>query len=386
MTSRERILKALNHEEADRIPYDLASTTWTGISNIAYQNLLAFLGRDHEIPNWADVIQQIVIPSEPVLEMFNADARGLMPLTSHNWSVYENLTDAGENWEYTDEWNFIHHFPKNDGKWFTIVRHPMENISEPGIENIKKFSWPQASDTRRIKGLREKALYFKEKGKIVILKGLCAGVFEMHQRLRGMSNALTDPLIYPGFSEKLIGKIADLKIQFWEMALEELSDMVDILAEGDDYGTQDSQLISPDQFRKYYKTHVQRVIKAMKQKAPHTKIMFHSCGNVHPIIPDFIESGIDILNPVHINASGMNPSLLKKDFGKDIVFWGGGIDTQRVLPYGSPEEVADNVKQNIDHFAPEGGFVFSTVHNIQADVPPQNIMMMWETLMEHGKY
>jgi uroporphyrinogen decarboxylase len=114
--------------------------------------------------------------------------------------------------------------------------------------------------------------------------------------------------------------------------------------------------------------------------------MFHSCGNVRSIIPDFIEIGIDILNPVHITATGMEPVQLKKDFGHDIVFWGGGVDTQKVLPTASPTEVSDHVKRNIEALAPGGGFVFATVHNIQSEVPPQNIVAMWETLQKYGKH
>lgn len=386
MNSRERILHALNHQEADRIPYDLAGSTWTGISSVAYCNLLKYFGLPPEKPIWSDTIQQIVIPSDYILETLQADARGLFPLTSHNWNVLENLNDAGDYWEYLDEWHFLHHFPKDNGKWFSIVKHPMEGIQVPEIKDIDGFSWPVASNKKRIEGLRIKALKFREEGKIVILKGLCAGVFEMHQRLRGMTNALMDPFMLPDFSDRIIGKIADLKIEFWNMALEELADVVDVIAEGDDYGTQESQLIDPDQFRIYYKPHIQRIVKSIKIKAPSARIMFHSCGNVRPIIPDFIEMGIEILNPVHINAVGMTPALLKRDFGKEIVFWGGGIDTQGILPYGSGSKITDHVKRNIDALAPGGGFVFSTVHNIQSDVPPENIISMWETLMEYGKY
>ena len=111
--------------------------------------------------------------------------------------------------------------------------------------------------------------------------------------------------------------------------------------------------------------------------------MFHSCGNVRPIIPDLIEMGVDILNPIHVNANGMEPFQLKKDFGQDIVFWGGGVDTQHVLPTGSVDAVGEDVKRNMEALAPGGGFIFSAVHNIQAEVPPQNIMAMWETLMEN---
>jgi uroporphyrinogen decarboxylase len=386
MNSRERILKTLRHEEPDRVPFDLAATTWTGITNGAYQKLLGHINLDPEKPDWADVIQQIVIPSDSVLEMLEVDTRGLLPLTSHNWDVYNKLTDAGNNWEYQDEWNFIHHFPKKNGHWFSLVKHPMEKIEIPVVKDVEEFNWPLPADKRRIDGLREKAIKFREQGKIVIIKGLCAGVFEMHQRVRGMTNALMEPFMFPEFSDRLIGKIADLKIEFWEMALEELSDVVDIVAEGDDYGSQESQLISPEHFRMYYKPHVQRVIKAIKKRAPHLKIIFHSCGNVRPIIPDFLEIGVDILNPVHITATGMEPEQLKKDFGNDLVFWGGGVDTQHILPSGSPYQVADNVKRNIEALAPGGGYVFTTVHNIQSEVPPENIIAMWNAFKEFRNY
>ena len=379
MNSRERIIAALSHQEPDRIPFDLAGSTWTGITNGAYQKVRHFLGKNTCEPNWSDVVQQIVIPSDDILERFEVDTRGLFPLTSHNWDVYSKLDDSGDHWEYYDEWGFTHHFPKENGHWFSLVRHPMENVS-PDVSLINLYNWPDPSNKVRIKGLREKALGFREQGKLVMLKGLCAGIFEMHQRFRGMSNALVDPFLYPEFSDCLIGKLADLKIEFWQMVLHDLADVVDVIAEADDYGTQESQLIDPDHFRQYYKPHIVRIIKAMKQSAPQAKIMFHSCGNVRPVIPDFIEMGIDILNPVHINAAGMEPYQLKKDFGKDIVFWGGGVDTQRILASGTVNDVKDDVRKNIDALAPGGGFVFAAVHNIQSEVPPENIMAMCEAI------
>lgn len=383
MNSRERILAALDHKEPDLIPFDLAGSTWTGIANGAYQNLLAFLGKKPEEPVWSDVIQQIIVPSDFILEKLAVDTRGLFPLTSHNWDVFKKLTDSGDNWEYHDEWGFTHRFPKTGGLWFTIVRHPLEN-AEPDIDILSRYNWPLASDPERIKGLRERAVTFREQGKIVMLKGICAGIFEMQQRFRGMSNALIDPFLYPEFSDALVGKLADLKIEFWETALAKLGDVVDVIAEADDYGTQESQLIDPEQFRVYYKPHIARIIRAMKQAAPKAKIMFHSCGNVRPLLPDFIEMGIDILNPVHINAVGMEPYQLKKDFGKDMVFWGGGVDTQKVLARGSAEDVREDVRKNIDALAPGGGFVFAAVHNIQSEVPPQNIIAMCEAIGRSG--
>ena len=385
MNSRERVLAALNHKEPDRVPYDLAGTTWTGIHINAYDNLRAWLGFEPQLPEWSDVIQQIVLPEEDILDHLKVDVRGLFPLTSHNWNVFEQTVEQGDNLVYNDEWGFTHHFPKENGHWFSLVKSPLENIdySASSIENHK---WPDASNPARIAGLYEKAIQFRNMNKVVFIKGLCAGLFEMYQRVRGMTNAMMDPYVTPELSDKLIGKLADLKIAFWQMALKELGQVVDIIGEGDDFGTQDSQLISPEQFREVYKPHWTRVLKAIKKLAPNAKIMFHSCGNIRPIIPDYIEMGIDILNPIHISAAGMEPVALKKDFGNDIVFWGGGIETQHILPQGTIKEIKDDVKKNLDALAPGGGFVFNTVHNIQGEIPPQNIMAMWEALQEYGVY
>ena len=385
MNARERIFKSLNHEEPDHVPVDLAGTTWTGISKTAYQNLLAYLELPPEEPVWSDVIQQIVVPSEEILTRYDVDTRGVFPLTSHNWNVFSQLIDKGDYCEYLDEWGFLHHFPKN-GHWFSLVKSPLKDVDFDRDNLIQQYNWPDAGNKKRFEYLRNKAVQYRLQDKIVMTKGLCAGLFEMHQRFRGMENAMIDPFMFPSNSDLLIGKLADLKIEFWDSCLNELGDVVDVIGEGDDYGTQQSQLISPEQFREYYKPHFERVLSFIRLKAPHLKIMFHSCGNVRPIIPDLIEMGVDILNPVHITATGMEPNQLKKDFGDAIVFWGGGVDTQKVLPSGTVDEVKDDVRRNIDALAPGGGFVFSTVHNIQADVPAINISEMYNTLKNYGNY
>ncbi|NQU54321.1 MAG: hypothetical protein HQ522_17480, partial [Bacteroidetes bacterium] len=230
MNSRERIIKALNHEESDRVPFDLAGSTWTGITNTAYQNLRKQLGKKISEPEWSDVIQQIVIPSEEVLNELNVDTRGVFPLTSHNWDVYSKLKDCGDYWEYLDEWNFVHHFPKN-GHWFSLVKSPLENIDFEAENIIEDFPWPNAGNKLRFAGLREKAIQYQNQDKIVMTKGLCAGLFEMHQRVRGMENAMLDPFMVPVNSDKLVGKLADLKIEFWDGLLDEIGDVVDIVGE-----------------------------------------------------------------------------------------------------------------------------------------------------------
>jgi uroporphyrinogen decarboxylase len=379
MNSRERLLTALSHQEPDRIPFDLGSSQVTGIHVVAYRALRAFMDLPPAEPHLCDTIQQLALPDDDVIERLGVDVRGLYPLNSHNWNIAD--VDTGEAWEYTDEWGITHRRAKPDGLYYSAVRHPL-GLSRPELsaDDVERYVWPNTGDPQRIAGLRQQALAYRAQGKAVVLKGVLAGIFEMAQRVRGMEACLMDMAADEALAGALFDKLLDLKLAFWEMALPRLADVVDVLAEGDDYGTQVSQLISPAMFRKLLKPRLKVLFERLKRLAPQAKLFFHSCGNVRPLLPDFIELGVDILNPVHIRAVGMEPAALKRDFGRDVVFWGGGVDTQGILPGGTPQEVRDDVRRNIEALAPGGGYVFNTVHNIQADVPPENILAMWEAL------
>ena len=381
ITSRDRVLTTLNHQEPDRVPLDLAGTHVSGISRIAYRNLREHLGMPPTEPAWQDIVQQTIIPDADIMDRFGVDTRGLFPLTSHNWDIYNKLEDGGDKWVYHDEWGMTQHFPKEHGHWFSVVAHPLTEAAD-----VETHPWPDAGNPVRVAGLRAQAETHRAAGKVVMLKGLCAGIFEMAQRLRGMENAMIDPLIFPEHADKLYGTLADLKIAFWEMALAELGDVVDIVVENDDYGTQLSQLIAFDQYCNTIRPHLERVFKCIRAAAPQAKIFFHSCGNVRPYLPGFIEAGVDILNPVHVTAEGMEPVALKRDFGDAITFWGGGVDTQHTLPNGTPAEVREDVLRNVEALAPGGGYVFNTIHNIQPEVPPENIVAMYDALAECGAY
>jgi uroporphyrinogen decarboxylase len=379
MNSRDRLLATLDHREPDRIPFDLGSTQVTGIHVMAYVHLREYLGLPRVEPRLCDTIQQLALPDDDVIERLGIDTRGLYPLNSHNWNVVSD--DVGDYWEYRDEWGITHRRPKPDGLYYSMVRSPLAAATLTS-EEIRAFPWPHTADPRRIAGLREQAVAYRAQGKAVVIKGVLAGVFEMAQRVRGMENLLMDMASNDAIAGAIFDKMVELKLAFWEMALPQLADVVDVISEADDYGTQASQLISPRMFRRQIKPRIHTLFARVKQLAPNASLFFHSCGNVRPLLPDFIELGVDILNPVHIGATGMEPSALKRDFGESIVFWGGGVDTQGVLPSGTVQQVKDDVRRNIQALAPGGGFVFSTVHNIQADVPPQNIVAMWEAARE----
>ncbi len=378
MNSRERLLAALNHQEPDQIPFDLGSTQVTGIHAVAYRNLRAYLGMPEVEPQICDMVQGLALPDDDVIEQLSVDVRGLFPLNSHNWKIA--LTDLSDRWEYRDEWGISHQRPK-DGLYFSVVKSPLDR-STLAVGEVHHYPWPNTGDVQRLAGLRELATSYRAQGQAVMMKGVLAGIFEMSQRVRGMQKFMIDLASNEALACAFLDKMVELKIGFWETALPQLGDLIDVVSEADDYGTQTSQLISPRMFRKIFKPRLQTLFARIHQLAPRAKLFFHSDGNIRPILPDLIEIGIDILNPIHITATGMEPSALKRDFGKDVAFWGGGVETQNVLPFGTPQEVKDNVRCNVAALAPGGGYVFNTIHNIQADVPPQNIMAMIEALRE----
>jgi len=382
MIQRERLLASLNHDEPDRVPIDLASTQVTGISLVAYQNLRRHLGLAEENPLICDAIQQIVLPHDDIYEKFGIDMRGLWPVTNHTDFVDK---DDGEYLSHVDEWDFKYRRHKDKGLWYDLYEHPL-GFDTITPAQVAEYVFPKGSDPNRIEGLRERAVRIREAGFAVVLKTVCAGLFEMHIRIRGMQNAMLDLMMDQQKAAKLLDGVLQYKIEYWEMVLAELGDLVDVVAEGDDFGTQASQLISLDTWRSIIKPRQAELIQTLQKRAPSAKIFFHSCGNIRPFLPEFIDMGIDIINPVHITAQGMEPGQLKKDFGRDVVFWGGGIDTQDILPNGTVEQVKDGVKRSLDIFAPGGGYVFNAIHNIQADVPPENIVAMYETVLEYGWY
>jgi uroporphyrinogen decarboxylase len=269
------------------------------------------------------------------------------------------------------------------GFYFDPVGHPLKNAK---LEDLDNYNWPDMRDSARIKGLKQKIKSLHEKNYLVTVERPTGGFFEMGPWLRGYENFYYDLAGNPKYICKQLDKCLELEIEYWDLILEEAGEYIDVVLTANDFCGQDGLLFSYKMFQTYVKPRMKKLNTFIKKKAPHAYIYFHSCGSVYDLIPDFIETGIDILNPVQVNAKNMNTKRLKKEFGDVLTFWGGGVDTQKVLPNGTPQQVKDEVKKRIDDLAPGGGFVFATVHNIQPDVPPENIEAMWEALQEYGKY
>jgi uroporphyrinogen decarboxylase len=381
MNSRERVLKTLNHEEPDRVPFDLGGTGATGIHLTAYRALRGHLGLPEVEARTEDIIQQLAVVDEDLAARLETDCRNVAPRSSAIYNL--SFRDEGDYTAYTDEWGLGWRMPKEGGFYYDMYHHPLSEAATVG--DVAGYVWPEARDPHRFAGLRERARAVREAGRIVILGGLCAGVTEMHSWLRGFIKYFTDFRHNTALAEYLMDQVVELKMAYWEQALGAAGEYVDVVMEADDMAGQDRLMFSPTTYRTLIKPRHTRLFAFIKKLAP-VKIFFHTCGAIRPLIGDLIETGIDILNPVQKSAAGMDLAELKRDFGRDVVFWGGGVDTQRVFGTGTPEAVRADVRQSIEALAPGGGFVFGTVHNTQANVPPENFMAMWQALRDYGRY
>jgi len=386
-TSRQRVLAALDHQETSRLPFDLGGTGATGMHKTAYKRLRSYLGLPVVEIRTEDIIQQLAAIDPDIAEKLQTDCRNVAPRSSAIYNLA--MREEGPYNAYTDEWGIDWKMPKEGGFYFDMVSHPFAEITK--VSDAASYQWPNAADPHRFSGLKERARTVYEQGKIVMLGGLCAGVTEMHSWLRGYKNYYTDFHLQGEITEYLMDQVVDLKIAYWEKVLNEAGEHIDVVMEADDMAGQNRLLISPKTYRQFIKPRHTRLFSFIKQHSGKVrggkpvKIFFHSCGAIRNLLGDLIEAGIDILNPVQKSASGMDLTELKREFGKDLVFWGGGVDTQRVFATGTPSDVKEDVQRSIDALAPGGGFVFSTVHNTQADVPPENYMAMWETVQKYGQ-
>lgn len=355
----------------DRVPLDIGGINNSTMHWKVEKGLCEALGFPYEESRIVAVDQQVVVPDERILGYFGADTRCLYVREAFPWR-------RGDDGVFYDQWGIGRTF---DGQYYTMCRHPLEGLSPR--EALDACRWPDPRAESRIAGLEERAKSYDGRY-CLILEGFREASFGLPSWIRGMTDFYMDLAADPVFAHEFLDRVLEWNLGVMHYVMERLGGYVDVFKFADDLGTQSSLMISPEMYREFIKPRHAKIVSEMKKYG--VRVLFHSCGAVRPLIPDFIEIGIDALNPVQISAAGMDPAGLKRDFGGAITFWGGGIDTQETLPRSTPEQVKAEIGRNMECFKKGGGYVFAQVHNIQPDVPTENVIAMFEAYRENRGY
>jgi uroporphyrinogen decarboxylase len=316
-----------------------------------------------------------VVPDDAILCRFDVDARPIVlgtPLGRPERKLSEDTL--------LDEWGVT--WAKHGGSHYINSDGPFCDLADPTLQDLEKAEWPDPADPGRYQGLRHRAKKLHEETDYAVILNFGVGLVHQCQYIRGFGTWLEDLLLRPVFAEALIDRVVDIWIEIANRALEEASDYIDLVMYGDDIATQNATLFRPSLYRQMIKPGHKAMADAIKRYSK--PIVYHSCGAVYPLIPDLIEVGIDALNPVQVSAANMETARLKREFGRELSFW-GGVDTHKVLPTGTPAEVREEVKRRIDDLHNHGGYVLSAVHNLQPEVPAENIVAMYEAALEYGQ-
>lgn len=382
MTHRERVLTALDHTEPDRVPIDLGGSCVTSIATSTYQALRTHLGLPYKESRISDGVEQVVFVDDDLLDIFNVD---IVPLWANEPQRYQPEFNRQPDGSVTfqDEFGATLRMPP-DGWYFDWCEFP---LAEPSLDALARMPWPDPEDPTRYDGLRQRALELRSSTDRAIFGMAPCGhdLFNQLLRVRGMVPGLTDLLVNTDFAEAFLDRLMHTIMRAQELFLDQVGDLIDVHFTADDIAGQNGPFISPDLYRGLIKPRWAKILSLIKSKTK-AKIIYHGCGAMREFLPDLIDIGIDIITPVQVSAVGMDTAKLKRDFGKALTFWGGGCDTQHILPFGSPNDVRCEVRRRISNLAPGGGFIFNPVHNIQPNVPPENIVAMFTEARTVGSY
>jgi uroporphyrinogen decarboxylase len=369
-TPRQRVLDALAHRQPDRVPVDVGGSNVTTMVDTAYERLKERLGIEDETRYFNRRARQAAL-DEGTLERLGTCCR---PLFLGRPDVTGRERPDGT---IVDEWGVGW---RAAGGHYNPVESPLSGATESDLD---RFAWPDPNDPGRFRGLRESAVALRADGRYASVLSLNVAVVHLSQYLRGYDEYLMDLLADPSFAQRLMGRVMEVYLRIVANALDEVGSNVDVVSFADDLGFQDRPMVRPEVYRRLIKPHHATIIELIKRKS-RAAVMFHSCGAIHDLIPDFIEIGVDAINPVQVSAAGMgDTAALKREFGADVTFW-GGIDTQRVLPRSTPGEVREEVRRRIADLAGGGGFVLAAVHDMQEDVPVENVLAMVDAAAEFG--
>lgn len=398
MTPRERILRALSHREADRVPIDFGSTRSTGINVSAYRALREHLALPSELPRVFDVKQALAQPSEDMLCALGSDARAVERLSPSagvrldawhqgKWdddqpallpdNYHPRLQSDGSQAIVDANGRSLLVKPKG-GLYFDDVSQPLR---EAGPEEVDAYPYPSLSSEDLAFSVRSARRLTEGDYARVYSTGM--SFFERGIKDFGFEEFMVRMLTEEALVERYLTHLLDSYCEMLTRLSEGLGGMVDVLQFNDDLGTQQSLMMAPPIYRKLFWPKHRALFEHAHRAFPQARVLLHSCGSIYPLIGDLIEAGVDALNPVQTTAAQMEPARLKRTFGRDITFWGGGCSTQTTLTFGSVDQVREEAERMIDLFAPGGGFVFNQVHNIQAGVDPAKVAALYDTAQSY---
>jgi uroporphyrinogen decarboxylase len=372
MTPRERVRLTLSHQEPDRVPLDLGGGV-TSLLVDTYENLKSYLGVKNKTRVGSRVWQYVFV-DEPVAERLSIDTRYVVekgPKYRKNKKISADT--------FADEWGVVR---RKIGYYYDIIKFP---LGDTRVAELEKYPWPDPLDPGRTEGVLEEAENLGKNTDYAIVGRCSSSIFEQAWYLRGYDQFLMDLVLDKEFAHALLRKITDIKKKRMKNFLEKVGNYLDVINTGDDLAIHKGPAISPTLYREMIKPYQQELFNLVHSLTK-AKLFYHSCGDVYALIEDLIEVGVDILNPVQVSAGEMGDTArLKKEFGDGLCFW-GAIDTQKVMPFGSVDEVRREVRRRIQDLAPGGGYVLAAVHNMVPDIPPENICAMFEAGKKYGQY
>ncbi|HEB31115.1 MAG TPA: hypothetical protein ENI15_09610 [Spirochaetes bacterium] len=380
MTSRERVLAAINHREPDRVPLDIGGGGSTSIVVEGYEKLKRYLrtGGDTGDTKYLSKNYRIVRLDESVMRQLGADCRSISMKPPMNWKP-----PASGPGTYKDIWGITWkevHYAEN-GFYNEVVEYP---LADAGIGDLDSYPWPDPEDPGCTAGLARDAKTFYEETEYALLgDSKFKSFWELGYSLRGYDRLLMDLVLDPSFFSALMSRLLEINIAGTGRFLDAAGPYIQVFRTADDLATQKGLLFSPELYRKLLKPVYKKYFDFVKSKTD-ARIFYHTCGNIVDLLEDLIEIGVDIINPVQVSAMG-DTAELKKRFGERLVFW-GGIDTQHVMPHGNVRDVESEVRRRIQDLGPGGGYVAAAVHAIQPDVPPGNIVAMAQAVRKFGNY
>lgn len=376
MTGRDCVLTALRHEEPERLPVDFGGRHTT-LHALAHRRLKEYLG----IPQGEEIYRQFWLQTVEVDQRINAilggDVAAFCTLKPDAWNLHLEPDNS-----FHDEWGAEYAMPPG-GYYYDYRSHPLAKART--VKDLDSFLWPDPLDPGRYRGLKKEIQTVHAEGrKAITLTVAPAGSWEHTWTLRGPEQAFVDLIENTDLYEEILERTVNFQILQWERALHEVGDMIDVATLSDDLGTQHGPMMSLKIYRRLFKPRLARIIETI-HKYSKAKVYLHTDGSVYAFLPDLIEVGIEIINPVQKECRNMELSRLKREFGHHLTFWGASVCT-KTLEFGSTDEVCQEARQSIRELAHDGGYVFGPIHNIQPGVPPENIVALFETARKYGTY